>query len=168
MFINLSHSLEPIQSLLSGMGYLLGVVLFVSGLMKLKKTSESRGGGQEGRFPGVAFVVGGALLIYLPSSVSVLSNTFFGATNILSYATFVQDPFYHAMMLMIKTAGLIWFLRGTVLLIHASEPGQQHGPKGFTFLVAGILAMNIDNTIAASNYAFESFFAMLASMKGNI
>lgn len=169
MLINLSHSLQPVQKLLSALGYLIGILMIISGLVKLKQLAGGRQGGQqEGAFTAVAFLVGGAFLLYLPSSVSVMANTFFGATNILSYTDAVGDPFWNAMMLLIKTAGLIWFVRGTVLLVNASKPGEQNGPKGFTFLIAGILAMNVDNTLVAVNYAFDNFFAMMTSVKNNL
>jgi len=167
MLINLSHAMQPIQSLLSGIGYLFGLVFFVSGLIKLKKVGESRGGGhQEGAFSSLAFIVGGSLLIYLPSSVTVMSNTFFGASNVLSYSSDIAgSPFYDAMMVIIQTAGLIWFVRGTVLIINASKPGEQNGPKGFTFLIAGILAINIQSSIEAFNYALNYLFSMVSSLK---
>jgi hypothetical protein len=167
MLINLSYSMQPIQSLLSGMGYFSGLIFIVSGLIKLKKVGESRGAGQkEGAFSAIAFIVGGSLLIYLPSSVSVLSNTFFGASNVLSYSSDIaEDPVYHAMMVIIQTAGLIWFVRGTVLIINASKPGEQNGPKGFTFLIAGILAINIYSSIEAFNYALNYLFSMIANLK---
>ena len=55
------------------------------------------------------------------------------------------------MGLIIRTAGIIWFIRGSVLVAQASEPGGQHGMKGLVFIIAGILAMNFDNTIAMLN-----------------
>ena len=54
------------------------------------------------------------------------------------------------MAIIIRIAGLIWFVRGAVLLTHASNPGSQSqdGLKGFLFLFAGILAVNFDNTVS--------------------
>ena len=48
-----------------------------------------------------------------------------------------------------------------VLLAHGSEPGVQEGSKGLTFMVAGIFALNFDNTVAVIDYALTYFFAAI-------
>ncbi len=167
MLINLSNSMRPVQSLLSGMGYFIGIIMVISGLIKLRKVGEKGQSGSDGLTLPLAFICGGGLLIYLPSSFDALSNTLFGATNILSYSGDNGDPFYHAMELIIETAGLVWFVRGTVLLVNSSKPGEKEGSKGMTFLIAGICAMNFDNSVAAITYALSSFFTMMSSVKSN-
>jgi hypothetical protein len=166
MLINLSNSLIPVQSFLSGLGYLIGIVLIMSGLAQLKEAGDKKGGssGEHLAVP-LACIGGGVLLLYLPSSFSALSNTVFGATNILSYGDTDPDSLHHALMLLIETTGLLWFVRGTVLLVHASEPGQKQGGKGMTFLIAGVFAMNFDNTIVAFNAAAQEFFSAMATVK---
>src|SRR3990167_951613 len=129
MLINLSNSLQPIQALVSGLGYLIGIAMIISGLEKFKKlaASHARSAHTEGgiHLP-FAFICGGGLLLYLPSSFSALSNTLFGATNILSYSTTgAIDPFHHAIVLLIETSGLVFFVRGTVLIVNSSKPGEQ-------------------------------------------
>ena len=167
ILINLSNSLLPIQSLLSGMGYLIGILMIITGLIKFKKLGETRGAssGGEGMGSPLAFIFGGGVLIFLPSSFSALSNTVFGPSTILSYPQGSSDPFRHAMGLLIETAGLVWFVRGTVLLVNASKPGEKEGSKGLAFLVAGVFAMNFDATVSAVGYTFSAFFAGMASIK---
>ena len=168
MLINLSNSMRPIQLLLSGMGYLIGLIMVISGLITLRKAGDSKGkSGRDGLTLPLALIGGGGLLVFLPSSFDVLSNTLFGATNILSYSTDNGDPFYNAMELIIETAGLIWFVRGTVLLVNSSKPGEQEASKGMTFLIAGICAMNFDNSVAAITYALNSFFTLMSNVKSN-
>jgi uncharacterized membrane protein HdeD (DUF308 family) len=167
MLINLSNSLLPVQRFLSGMGYLFGILMIISGVIKLKSFGERQHQQATAAVP-LALIGGGALLLYLPSSISVFSNTFFGANNILSYAPINPNSFYNALLLLIQTAGVVWFVRGIALCVHASEPGQQEGLKGFTFLIAGILAINFEGTISAVNYAFSSFFSMMSTVKSNI
>lgn len=142
---NVSRSLFPVQHLLSGGAYLLGLIFFIVALIKLKKAG---GGGQSSEkiFVPMAYLVGAAALLYLPSAVNLLSNTAFGTGNILQYTDYNPYNIYSSMGFIIQTAGLIWFIRGCVLLIHASEPGVQWGPKGLVFLCAGVLAMNFQNT----------------------
>ena len=93
----------------------------------------------------------GAALLYLPTAMSSLANTAFGVGNILTYTNYNQGNIFSVMGLIIRTAGLLWFVRGCVLVAHASQPGAQDGPKGLVFLLAGIFAMNFDNTIAMIN-----------------
>ena len=60
------------------------------------------------------------------------------------------------MPIIIKTAGLLWFIKGCMMLVHASEPGvQREGFKGMAFLFAGILAMNFDNTLGFLTWLME-------------
>lgn len=158
MIGNLSRSLQQVQTLLSGVAYLLGLVCFVVGLMKLKTLGAPSS--QEHFATPFAFIGGGALLIYLPSTIRILANTTFGVGNVLQYATYNPYNLYNSMTLLIQTAGLIWFIRGTVLLIYSSEPGEQHGPKGLAFLFAGILAINFQNTV---NY-LSTLMAKLTSL----
>lgn len=167
MLINLSNSMQPIQKLLSGMGYLFGLISMIIGLGKLKNVLQSRQGNhQEGVGAGVVFILGGALLVYLPSSVSVFSNTFFGVSNVLSYSSPGVSPLYHAMMVIVETAGLLWFVRGTFLILGSTKPGDNKiGPKGLAFLVAGILAMNIEATISALTATLTYVFELIAGRR---
>jgi hypothetical protein len=84
--------------------------------------------------------------------MKTLSNTVFGADNILQYAKYNQFEIYDAMKILIKTAGLIWFVRGCVLLVQSSAPGAQHGPKGLVFLCSGVIAMNFEETVQFLNF----------------
>ena len=146
MIGNLSKSFIPVQSLVSALGYVLGILMVVSGLMKFKKINKQS---HERVIVPICFVLGGAALIYLPTSLEVVSNTFFGSSSALQYTEYNPYDVYSAMRVIIQTAGLIWFVRGSVLLVHASSPEEKHGVKGFVFICAGILAMNFEYTMSA-------------------
>ncbi len=149
---NLGRSLPQVQALVSGLGYLLGIVFIFAALGKCKEMGEQ--GSPQGKvFSSVAYFLTGAALLYLPSMLQTLSTTLFGTSNVLEYAT-KYNPYdiYSSMHLLIQTSGLIWFVRGCVLLAQASEPGEQHGPKGLTFVFAGILAMNFESTMGWLDY----------------
>lgn len=149
MIGNLARSLLSVQHLVSGLAYVIGFLLIFTAIQKYKSIAGSRAGSSshEKMFVPTAYLFGGAALIFLPSILSVMSNSVFGVGNILQYTKFDPYNIVSSMKLIVRTAGLIWFIRGCILLIHASEPGVQDGPKGLTFLIAGILAMNFDNTI---------------------
>ena len=97
----------------------------------------------------VSFILGGAVLIYLPTSVEVLSTTFFGTSNALEYTEYNPYDINSIIQVMIQTAGMIWFVRGSVLLVQSSEPKEQHGIKGLVFVFAGIIALNFEMTLVA-------------------
>ncbi len=151
MIGNLSRSLFPVQHLITGLAYLIGILFFMIALVKLKKIGEAAGRSQEKIFVPLAYFLGGAALVFIPKAVTLLANTTFGVSNVLSYTNYNPYNFYSAMGLLIQTAGIIWFIRGCVLLVSASNPGVQHGPKGLAFLCAGVLAMNFQSTAAFLN-----------------
>lgn len=153
MIGNLSRSLFSVQLFVSAIAYLLGIAFFYLALVKFKKLGGH--GGHEKAFVPLAYLLGGVALLYFPSSITVLTNTTFGSGNILQYSTYNPYDIYNSMGLLIRTIGGIWFVRGCVLLVHASEPGEQHGPKGLLFLAAGILAINFDNTVAFLSNVME-------------
>ena|SRR3990167_4153417 len=149
IIINLSQSLGPILHLISGMAYILGIIFIVTGIGKFYTAAGTpRGSGGENSFVPMAYIVGGVALIYTPSTFYSLSATVFGAENPLQYASLNPVDIVSAIILLIQTAGLVWFIRGCVLVITSSQPGVQEGPKGMVFLIAGILAMNFETTSA--------------------
>lgn len=149
MLANLSLSLGPVQSLLTGLAYLLGILFMMTAISKLKKIGDARTGShsQEKMYGPVAYFIISAVLIYLPSSVTALSNSTFGINNVLQYTSFNNTTVYGSMGIIIQTAGLIWFIRGCVLVVHGSQPGAKEGRKGLLFLLAGIFAVNFQDTM---------------------
>lgn len=154
MLGNISQSLYPIQRLVSGGAYLLGILFLMKAIGKLKKIGDykAQSPSHERMYGPLIFMLMGALLIYLPTGLKVMANTAFGVGNIMSYSNYSQFNIYDVIGLLVRTAGVIWFVRGCVLISHASDPGTKEGSKGLLFLFAGVLAINFDNTIAITNY----------------
>ncbi len=167
---NLQTSLGPIQMMLSGFAYVLGITLVLIALMKFRKIANAghQSPSHEKLFVPVTYMAIGAGLIFVPSSFSVLTNTLFGAANVLAYTTRNDETVMSLMTFLIQTAGVLWFIRGAVLLVHASEPGVQHGSKGLTFIFSGILAMNFETTFEMLSATFSSLFSAMATLKNNI
>ena len=158
---NISLSLISVRSLALGAGYLLGLLFVISGLIKLTKVNKHS---QERASVGLAYIVGGTVLLYLPSSYQVLSNTFFGSSSILQYTQYNTFDIYDSMRILIQTAVLIWFVRGSLLLVRASEPGKQEGIKGLLFVIFGVFAVNFNFTVDALNGMFAYFMKMTSSV----
>lgn len=158
---NISQSLFPIQHFISGGAYLLGLILFFLALVKLKKIGEA--GGSEKKIVPLIYMLSALALIYSPSALKSLANTTFGVGNVLQYTEYNPYNIYNSLTLVMKTAGLIWFVRGCVLLTRASEPRTKWGAKGLIFLCAGVLAMNFHSTVGV----LGSLMNYLQSMKLN-
>lgn len=141
---NLSRSVFAVQHLLFGGAYVLSFVFFMVALAKLKKMSGSHS--SERMVVPLAYLFGAASLLYLPSVLGSLANTAFGTGNILQYSDYSPYNIYSSMIFLIQTIGVIWFIRGCVLLVHSSDPNVKWGSKGLVFLCAGVLAMNFQNT----------------------
>lgn len=150
IIINFSQSLAPIQSLIMGLCYILGLCFVFIGLSHIYKISAQHhhGSGNEPMSVGFFYIIGGAVLLFFPSTFTVVSTTVFGSSSALQYAPPHPLDVVSAVILMIQTAGLIWFIRGCSLVVTSSEPGSEHGPKGLVFIFSGILAINIELTAA--------------------
>ena len=157
MIGNVAQDAFSVQKLISGFSYVLGIILFFIALLKLQKIGESKANSSshERLFVPIAYLVAAAALLFLPSAIQTLTNTTFGRGTILQYGDFNKFDIRYSMGLIIKTVGVIWFVRGCVLLAQASEPGVQHGLKGLAFVCAGVFALNYDNTIAVLTWAME-------------
>ena len=155
MLGNLSKSMRSVQSLISGLGYVVGITFILHSILKFKEHIDSGKSSQTGLNLPLAYLFAGAALIYMPSMLNTLSVTFFGTSSVLEYTTAKPiniDVYMHAI---IATAGVIWFVRGCVLLAHASDPRSGRkgskgiGAKGLSFLVMGIFATHLDATVYA-------------------
>lgn len=166
---NLSHSLYPVQHLITGGAYILGILFFFTAISKFRKIGDYRAqsSSHEKMYAPIMYMVFGAMLLYLPSAMTVMANTTFGAGNVLTYSSYNPSNIFSSMGLVIQTAGILWFVRGSILVVQSSQPGTQHGPKGLAFIFAGILAMNFDNTIAMLNYAMGNISSWTMALKSS-
>ncbi len=164
---NISHSLYPVQRLITGGAYVLGILFFFTAINKMMKIADKRAqsSSSEKMFAPMMYLVFGSLLIYLPSALDIMANTAFGVGNVLTYVNYNPANIYSSMELLIRTAGILWFVRGCVLLAHAGEPGKQHGSKGLVFVMAGVLSMNFDNTISMFNGMINHITSWSVSIK---
>ncbi len=164
MIGNLSASMSSVQSLISGLGYVFGVLFIVHAILKLKETIGSAKSAQTGLNVPLAYLVAGAALIYMPSMVNTLAETFFGSSSVLEYTAAKPLNIYVYMRAIIATAGVIWFVRGCVLLAHASDPNSGRkgskgiGAKGLSFVVMGVFATHLDATISALDGLMQMIF----------
>ncbi|KTD66079.1 hypothetical protein [Legionella spiritensis] len=164
---NIASTLGPVQKLISGAAYLIGLSFAFKALYSLKVYGEARtmmASNTSIKEPATYMLVA-ALFIYFPTGVEIILNTTFGDANILQYAPvssnnqsfntlFSADSVVgRPLTIIIQTIGLAAFVRGWVLVARSASQGQPPGGtgKGLMHVFGGILAMNIVATINIIN-----------------
>lgn len=157
---HVAPSIDPLMRFFTGGSYLLAIWFMWLAIKKLRDVADQRaryGGGGKVFIP-LAYGMGGLVLFYLPTFVQVGQNSLFGLGSPLEYISWLAELKHKygdsifILIKMIQLAGVIWVVRGVVLLVQASEPGVQHGPKGAAFMVAGIFAINVKATTEMVNH----------------
>lgn len=158
---NIAKTLEPVQRLITGAAYIMGLGFFFKAIHTLKIYGESKtmsSGTGNIKEPVLYFFIG-AILVYFPSVLSTVLMTTFGESTVTAYHSNGQGVFGPSsavgrpLTMVIQTIGLIAFIRGWVLIARSASQGQPPGGtgKGFIHVFGGILAMNIVKTIEVIN-----------------
>ncbi len=164
---NIANSLGPIQHLISGTAYLLGIGFAFKAIYTLKAYGEARtmmSGNTNLKEPMIYFLVA-AIFLYFPTGLNVFLNTTFGNSNILQYAPVnsnnqtinvlfgTTSTVGRPLAMIIQVIGGIAFIRGWVLIARSASQGQPPGGtgKGLIHVFGGIFAMNIVATLEIIN-----------------
>lgn len=160
---NIAANLLPVQKLITGTAYVIGLMFALKAIWSLKKYGESRtmmSSDTNIKEPIMYFIVS-AMLIYFPTGLDIMLQTTFGSTNILQYAPISSGTpgistlfgsssmVGRALQIIIQTVGLVAFVRGWVLIARTASHGQPPGGtgKGLMHVFGGILAINIIATL---------------------
>lgn len=165
---NLANSMLPVEKMLIGGAYLMGLLFVFKSITSFKTYGEAKtsmsGGGAHIKEP-LTFLMVGVILLYFPTSFKIFMQTSFGYSSVLQYAPInsgsdalntlfgngsaVGEP----LSIIIRVIGLIAFIRGWVLISRSASQGQPPGGtgKGFMHIFGGILAMNIVGTLNVIN-----------------
>jgi intracellular multiplication protein IcmC len=158
---NIAKSLLPVQSLITGSAYMIGIGFAMKALISLKSHGESRQGASSSSMkePLLYLLVAG-IFIYFPTAFAILMNTSFGYSSVLSYSDgsamgdWVENgELGRALTVIIQTIGLYAFVRGWIMIARSAATGQPPNGtgKGLTHVFGGILAVNIVGTIELVN-----------------
>lgn len=159
---NIAVTMIPIQHLVSGFSYILGLAFAFKAIATLKQYGESKtmmSSSANMKEPMIYLLVA-AMCLYFPTALGIIINTAFGSQqggNILatpvSNSSLFGSTVGRSLALIIQTIGGIAFVRGWVLIARASSQGQQPGGtgKGLVHIFGGILAMNIVLTLQVIN-----------------
>lgn len=147
---NIQNNLQAIITFAIATSYVMGLFFCFYAVLKLKQYGERStmqpGQGSLGR--SVALFVIGIMLLYLPSTMSVFSYTVWNTTDPKLFprpgsAGEFFDVF-KTLILAIRVAGIISFIRGWVLLVQVANEKGQPGTvgKAILHLLGGVLAFN--------------------------
>lgn len=164
---NIANNLLPVEHLITGAAYLMGLSFAFKALATLKQHGENKSSMAQGsglKEPLLYFLVA-AVFIYFPTVFSVLLNTTFGYSSVLAYSSMSSNnriggslfvsgsEVGRSLALIIQVIGLIAFIRGWILIARSASQGQPPGgtSKGLVHIFGGILAMNIVGTLDVLN-----------------
>jgi intracellular multiplication protein IcmC len=148
MIINIATQLPALMRMVTALAYVLGMYFMFQGLLKLKEYGEARTmmSQQHSMKAPLIYLIIGALLIYLPTTVSVSLNTFWTDPNPYAYIDQQSDwsQFWNVCFVIVQFVGVIAFIRGLVILSHLSTGGQQgEFGRGVTHIIGGVFCINI-------------------------
>jgi hypothetical protein len=153
MIKNLAKSLESVEQMLTAVVYLMGVGLMIAAIFELKAMGVSQHSDPQERIKSFLKLTIGAFFVYLPTTLSSFSQTFFGQGSVVSYDNYNPVTIYSSMKVIFKVAGIIWFARGSMMLYNIDE--TSHREKNYmslTYVFAGILAINVDYAVSGMTY----------------
>ncbi|MFC3908498.1 type IV secretion protein IcmC [Legionella dresdenensis] len=164
---NLASNMVPVQRLITGAAYIIGLAFAFKAIFTLKSYGESKTmmSSQTNIKEPLLHMFVAAIFIYFPSGLDAMLATTFGSSNILQYAPVdssnqaISSLFGSGSLVgqsltrIIQTIGLIAFVRGWVLIAKGAGQGQQPGGtgKGLMHIFGGILAINIVLTLQIIN-----------------
>lgn len=157
---NLSGAFDNIQMLVVAISYVIGAFFVVKGVMMFKVlATQTLSSAQKGDVAGpLVHILIGAVLIYLPSTVTTSLVTIFdtsttsAASELIGYQSLSGVEQWQAISVVViqytKLIGLIAFIRGWVILSKMAGAGNQPGSvgKGMIHVIGGILLINIVDT----------------------
>lgn len=149
MINRITEQLPSIMRMVTAIAYVLGMYFIFFSLMKFKEFGEQRTmmSSQHHLKEPVTYMIVGALLLYLPTSVQIGMSTFWADPAPYGYLE-DQDQwsqFINNCFMVVQLFGVIAFIRGLVILSHtgSSHGGQGQFGKGLTHIIGGLFCINI-------------------------
>lgn len=164
---NIANNLQPVERLLTGGAYIIGLAFAFKAIYSLKVYGEARtmmASNTSVKEPMVYLFVSG-IFIFFPTGFAMLMESTFGYTNVLAYAPVnssspamstlfgADSAVGRPLSLIIQVIGLFAFIKGWILVARSASQGQPPGGtgKGLVHVFGGILAMNIVGTLEIIN-----------------
>ncbi len=164
---NVVEGLAGASEFMLGLFYLTGIAFVFTGVNKMKKLGHRTAfmNVDSGITGPLIMVFLGAMLIFFPSFLEVLSQSIWASPDIaelgdLAYADSDQSLLSKIgpMVTIIQFIGLIAILRGFLILTKVTGQGAQPGTisKGFIHIIGGVMAVHIVRTAEVMINTFGS------------
>jgi intracellular multiplication protein IcmC len=173
---NLTNAFHSLSLLITSVSFVAGMFFIVKGVMGFKVfATQTMASAQKGEVTShLVTIFIGAVLMYLPSTIDTSIGTLFPgetldsrspASDLIGYAALTSNTNWALLApILVKymdLIGLFAFVRGWFILAKTAHPGGgQPGQtgKGVIHIIAGILLMNIINTVnfIATTFGFSS------------
>lgn len=150
MLENLNKYAVPnLMRLVTAFAYVLGMFFIYKGLLELKRFGESRSmmSHEHHLKTPLLYLIVGAALLYLPTSVQTGLTTFWATPNPYAYVIDKNDPWtelIHTCFMIIQLIGTIAFVRGLIMLAQLGHQQHQGGfGKAMTHIIGGIFCIDL-------------------------
>ncbi len=152
MLRNFATDVPSLMRLATALAYVVGMYFILIGIVKLKHAGESRTmtSQEHAMTEPMMYLIAGALLLYLPTSVQVGLSTFWSTPNPYGYldnqnATGPWGDFYSICFSVVQFFGVVAFIRGVIMLSHLGGRGGHQGGigKAMTHIIGGLFCINI-------------------------
>jgi hypothetical protein len=166
MWTSFATSIPQLESMVVGFAYVLGIAFIFHAIGQFHDLADryTKHSVKGGMFEPMAYLLSGSILLWLPSWLPVFEATIFGTDSPLAYSSAVvsnmpllQNMSNYAVTETLELVGIVFFVRGVVLMALSSAPGTQHGTRGFIFMVAGVLSVNFPATFSLIQDTIETF-----------
>lgn len=154
----LSLSLPYVQTMVVAFSYLAGFTLMFASFYKLKQYGELRSMMSlqtDLRGPVVSIFVA-AILVYLPTALKIMMNSFFGYGSPIAYEADESNRWSQTVSIVVyftQIMGLIAFVKGWIVISRVANKSSQNATfgKGVIHIFGGLVAININGTVALLN-----------------
>lgn len=145
-------NLSEILTVVSDFAIIAGLMIFLNGLLHLKKHGEARGmgGGEHSLGKPLMMIFSGCVLLLLPTMISSMLEVFYDSSSPLAYSgTGGDDGNIEVIVYCIRIFGVCAFIKGVIHLARAGGHSSQPGTVGraMVHMFGGILCINIVATI---------------------
>ena len=151
ILINVSQDFPNILKWLNGLCTAIGISFLLLAFFKLKHLADFRtmSGGQQDIGKAFMMIGLGAIFLWMPFIINVMTYTFFGSTVGQLRSKYPVDAenrqYYVAFFQMMMIIGLISFIRGWLILASMAKSQAQPGTigKAITHIIAGLFLYHL-------------------------
>ncbi len=153
MLNNFTSSVDPLIDLLKAISYVGGLYFAIKGIFLFVDHSKSNG--QVPLSKPILTIIISAFMMSIGASLDVFTASIYGSAGPGAYLApsapsvgAQAKQLFASIFIFLKFVGFFAFVRGFFTLQKAVATGQDLMPKGFTYIVGGVLLINMKATLS--------------------